>query len=732
MAQALTAFSPPDNGFRFVNRFELDLPVKFTLPLVGPLDLSQVVFGLCGGMCFSALDYFYRGESLPLANDPEQIDARLLVYLCERQLDSLSIPVLLKVLEWMLIEDEEVAGRMGRYEIPKLRRQLDQGKPAVLGLIRARGWENPTRNHQVLATGYTLDESSGHLSIQLYDPNHPGQTVSLELKPAPAGSRTRPPGWITQSTGEELRGFFVIPYKRQKLLPVAGDALEAARPGTLGLTEERTAGLRMGTAAEAHFQLRWPVDSRRVTQGFGENPSMYKGFGLPGHEGLDLFAPSGANIYAAADGEVYQAGHPDGHAYGLQIRIRHEHGGKVYHTVYAHLSKVFVSVGQKVRAGERIALADNTGNSFGSHLHLTLKIDGAQTPGYPRGIVDPLPYLAATDGRDEPAPEPEEPKDLPPPSGLKVFTGGQVNLRTRPDLNAPVLALLASGEALEALGTAAEVNAKLGRENQWLPVRTAAGKGGYVAAWLVQGENQSFPPSDLVVYTSDLVNLRSGPGTGFGLVATLPVQAPLTVLGDAQLARQRVGRQGEWIQVQTEEGKRGFVAAWLVHLTGATPKPSGLVVTTAQVVNLRARPTTEANVLAMIAPGDPLTVLGDPALAQASIGQMDRWLNVSTGVKISGYVAAWLVQPVSGGSGGGQDFPALTVFPTADINLRAQPSLNSPRVNGAFRGEPLKVLEDDLTAARKKLGVEGAWVYTEKSDGARGWAAAWLVSTVRP
>ncbi len=730
MAQAHTEFSAPENGFRFINRFELNLPVKFTLPLVGPLDLSQVVFGLCGGMCFSALDYFYRGEALPLDTDPEQIDARLLVYLCERQLDSLRIPVLFKVLEWMLVEDEEVARRMGRSEIPKLRRQLDQRKPVVLGLIRARGMENPTRNHQVLATGYTLDETTRHLSLQIYDPNHPCAEVTLELQPPPPGSRSRPPGWITQSTGEPLRGFFVIPYKRQVVLPVSGAALPAAGPGTLGLTGGGEAGLRMAAPAVTGFKLRWPVDSRRITQEFGKNPHLYKGFGLPGHEGLDLFAPSGANIYAAADGEVYQAGHPDNHAYGLQVRLRHDHGGKVYHTVYAHLSRVFVSIGQKVRAGERIAQADNTGNSFGSHLHLTLKIDGAQTPGYPRGIVDPLPYLTAVDGGDEPPPE--EPVELPPPSGLKVYTTGQVNLRSRADLNAPVLALLASGEALDALGKAAEVKAKLGRESQWLPVRTAAGKGGFVAAWLVQGENQSFPPSDLVVYTSDFVNLRSGPGTGFGLIATLPVKAPLTVLGDAQIARKRVGKQGEWIQVQTEEGKRGFVAAWLVHLTGETPKPSGLQVVVDQVVNLRARPTTESNIVTMVAPGDPLTVLGDADLARAAIGQMDRWLNVSTGVKISGYVAAWLVRLPGGGSGEGQDFPALTVFPTADLNLRAQPSLNSPRVNGAFQGEALKVLEDDLEAARRKLGMNGAWLYTEKGDGGRGWAAAWFLSAARP
>jgi murein DD-endopeptidase MepM/ murein hydrolase activator NlpD len=51
----------------------------------------------------------------------------------------------------------------------------------------------------------------------------------------------------------------------------------------------------------------------------------------------------------------------------------------VYHTIYAHLSRIDVQVDQNVAAGDLIGLADNTGNSFGSHLHLTLKIDGEQT-----------------------------------------------------------------------------------------------------------------------------------------------------------------------------------------------------------------------------------------------------------------------------------------------------------------------------------------------------------------
>ena len=53
-----TNFSNQQHGFHFINSFELNLPVKFQLPFGASVDLSSVVFGLCGGMCFTALDYF--------------------------------------------------------------------------------------------------------------------------------------------------------------------------------------------------------------------------------------------------------------------------------------------------------------------------------------------------------------------------------------------------------------------------------------------------------------------------------------------------------------------------------------------------------------------------------------------------------------------------------------------------------------------------------------------------
>ena len=132
---------------------------------------------------------------------------------------------------------------------------LDKGDPAVLGLIRTKqGLGDPTHNHQVLATAYSLDDATKEMRITLYDPNHPGETPTLHLNLA--GQRAS--FQVTQSTGEPLRGFFVVPYKRQlsafRLVP-RGVAVAPRGP-------------------DSAVRLLWPVDSRRVNQFFGENPEL--------------------------------------------------------------------------------------------------------------------------------------------------------------------------------------------------------------------------------------------------------------------------------------------------------------------------------------------------------------------------------------------------------------------------------------------------------------------------
>ncbi len=191
-------------------------------------------------------------------------------------------------------------------------------------------------------------------------------------------------------------------YLRQKYPRARLDVIAARDPQHLkDLLAARIAandryGERLGRPdTAAPFRLHWPTDYPYITQPFGANPEIYARYNLPGHEGVDIRAPMGTPIYAAADGVVAQV-HPDpadNHPYGIFLRIDHRDG---YQTTYAHLQEILVTEGQHVRARDVIARADSTGNSTGAHLHLTLKKQGATASGltsWPLDILDPTPFL---------------------------------------------------------------------------------------------------------------------------------------------------------------------------------------------------------------------------------------------------------------------------------------------------------------------------------------------------
>ncbi|MBE7021839.1 MAG: hypothetical protein E7414_01305 [Ruminococcaceae bacterium] len=98
------------------------------------------------------------------------------------------------------------------------------------------------------------------------------------------------------------------------------------------------------------------------------------------HSGMDMAAPGGSNILAAADGVVTLARWNGG--YGNCVVI--DHGGGLA-TLYGHAQKLLVSSGQRVSKGQVIALVGTTGVSTGNHLHFEVLVNGS--------VTDPMPYL---------------------------------------------------------------------------------------------------------------------------------------------------------------------------------------------------------------------------------------------------------------------------------------------------------------------------------------------------
>ena len=97
------------------------------------------------------------------------------------------------------------------------------------------------------------------------------------------------------------------------------------------------------------------------------------------HAGVDMACPTGTPIYASDGGTVIRSSAYSGYGYCVEI----DHGnGRV--TRYAHCSKLIVNVGEKVYQGQLIALVGNTGNSYGSHLHFEIIINGSPTDPAPK------------------------------------------------------------------------------------------------------------------------------------------------------------------------------------------------------------------------------------------------------------------------------------------------------------------------------------------------------------
>ena len=89
------------------------------------------------------------------------------------------------------------------------------------------------------------------------------------------------------------------------------------------------------------------------------------------HTGLDIATSNGTPISVVADGTVTCAEYSG--AYGNLVKVNHGNGVETW---YAHTSKMYVKVGQEVKAGDIIATVGSTGNSTGSHLHFEIRING--------------------------------------------------------------------------------------------------------------------------------------------------------------------------------------------------------------------------------------------------------------------------------------------------------------------------------------------------------------------
>ncbi|HXN06123.1 MAG TPA: M23 family metallopeptidase [Nitrospiria bacterium] len=122
----------------------------------------------------------------------------------------------------------------------------------------------------------------------------------------------------------------------------------------------------------------WPVRGF-LTSGFGNRVSPFTGM-VSLHKGIDIAAKQDTPIYSPAAGIVRYQGFDSG--FGLEVRIDHGYGME---TVYGHMAKSAVKVGQRLKRGELVGYVGSTGLSTGPHLHYEIHVNNLP--------VNPLKYI---------------------------------------------------------------------------------------------------------------------------------------------------------------------------------------------------------------------------------------------------------------------------------------------------------------------------------------------------
>jgi uncharacterized protein YjbI with pentapeptide repeats len=196
-----TTFKPDVHGFKFYNSF---INQRF----VGPIQI--VTKGRCGGMVYTALDFYFSHLPIPPDLTLPAEGSLLSTYISERQDNSLMNPLAqwaelffnpfgwrtAEFFHWGLPSQTNPPGHFSR-----LKACIDLNKPVPLGLFEP-GDGGFKAHHQVLAIGYETGAGDGDLRIQVYDPNHP--LVITELTPATTRYR-----FVNSADGNEYITYLV-------------------------------------------------------------------------------------------------------------------------------------------------------------------------------------------------------------------------------------------------------------------------------------------------------------------------------------------------------------------------------------------------------------------------------------------------------------------------------------------------------------------------------------------
>ncbi|MDR2313996.1 MAG: M23 family metallopeptidase [Spirochaetaceae bacterium] len=273
-------------------------------------------------------------------------------------------------------------GAQGAYSFPVIRR-LDPRDPVFKQYLsdverarlilfgRNRDQEDPGEFLQIYAYTPGEDDDIFRLAARCNIPyaalatlnriGHPGALKNPMLLPSAPGI------FIPESPSNDLEQLLALSRSQEKgvIITIRGDPGPRRFlffPGADFSPTERSYFLNPG--------FRFPLRSYRITSPFGMRPSPFTGK-LQYHQGLDLAAPAGTEVYAAREGMVAELGFDP--VYGNYIIIAHEDN---WVSLYGHLSSFLTTLHSRVGKDSIIGRVGSTGQSTGPHLHFELRKNG--------------------------------------------------------------------------------------------------------------------------------------------------------------------------------------------------------------------------------------------------------------------------------------------------------------------------------------------------------------------
>jgi N-acetylmuramoyl-L-alanine amidase len=218
--------------------------------------------------------------------------------------------------------------------------------------------------------------------------------------------------------------------------------------------------------------------------------------------------------------------------------------------------------------------------------------------------------------------------------------------------------------------------------------------------------------ADTAVVSSNILNIRTGPGTGYSIITQAGSGDRLPVLE----------KSGDWYCVNLSTGQKGWLAGWLVNIEkpqAAAAQSTGQVAkVNSGSVNIRSGPGTGYDVITQVGPSSVLPI----------IGISGDWYKVSLSSGGSGWIAGWLVtvviSPVSEPSRSAVENTTDSrnaVVTGSSVNVRVGPGTTNSMISQVTQGASLPVLEQS-----------GDWYRVKLQNGSTGWVAGWLVSMNTP